>query len=95
MKRKFTIEFEHGEVILEAKQALLDELLGKEWQSSFYTFADENDLVPALARWIIDEPPNYRGEHGVDGLCGFTTDDLKIIKDNTDDSYLWENPKVS
>ncbi len=95
-KRKFTVAIDGcGEIIIEVTQALLDKIMGEEWRSCFYTFSDENEAIITLADWMVRFPPDFKGEHHLDGLCGFTADDLSIVHDGIDFQVLWEDATVT
>lgn len=59
---------------LEVDDAVVDEVMSDEWRRSFYTFRSRNDALAWLA-WVVNE---YDSPQHVDGLAGFTDEQIKV-----------------
>lgn len=55
-------------------QAVLDELMSDDWQSSFYHFSTTDDAICWLA-WVVNE---LSGPERVDGLAHLTENDVTV-----------------
>ncbi len=95
--RIFKVEIQGcGHITIGITQAVIDELLSKDWADYMYTFHDEKEVIKNLARWMHLWPPGLgQTKHSLDGIAHLTTADLKIINDQIDFREIWEDVEIS
>lgn len=85
MKKKYDIEYKMETTAeLHVTDAVLEELMSKEWRSSFYTFDDVEEAKRWLT-WVVE-----KWGMNVDGLAHLSSDDVSVERvDEVGPDPIW------
>ena len=94
-KKEYRVELDNcGHITIAVTDKVLDDMLSWDWQSMFYPLSDKDEALRMLAYWMHTWPPNWKGEHNLDGIANLTTDDLDVVEDHIEFSDLWDESVI-